>query len=336
MKTIRIGYTDLYPDQDPKNNVIYNLIKDRYNVEIIDTTVPANRDKVEYLIYSACGRRFLDYNCVRIFVTGENLTPEFNLCDYGIGFDHITFEDRFFRLPIYFWELYKKDFDALLQNRMSLAGPSPEKREFCGIVASNNTFADPTRENFFEALSKYKHVASGGRAYNNIGMPDGVPDKTAFLKNYKFSIAFENSSYPGYCTEKLMQAFAAGNVPIYWGDPTAVEQFNEKAFINCCGLTLEEAVEKVKEVDNNHELYLKMLSENPLVDSNLKEKTMEEFQKFLFNIFDAEPDKAKRIPVRGKMAVYHNNYRKLIRRDEWLHNNKLTLLVGKLFAKKNL
>ena len=75
-----------------------------------------------------------------------------------------------------------------------------------------------------------------------------------------------------------MQAFAAGNVPIYWGDPTAVEQFNEKAFINCCGLTIDEAVAKVKEVDNDDQLYLQMLNEKPLLDDQLREKTMEEFK----------------------------------------------------------
>ena len=219
---------------------------------------------------------------------------------------------------------------------MAIAGADPEKRDFCGIVASNNTFADTTREDFFNALSKYKQVASGGRAYNNVGIPEGVPDKTEFLKNYKFSIAFENSSYPGYCTEKLMQAFAAGNVPIYWGDATAVEQFNEKAFINCCGLSLEEAVARVKEVDNDDKLYLDMLREKPLLDDRLREKTMEEFQKFLFNIFDADPEEARRIPLRGKMAVHYVNYRKLVKRDEMLRNNKVTMLIGKILAKRKM
>lgn len=43
------GY--IYPDTNPTNNVIYNILKERYNVEIIDTSIPENRDKVEYLFY---------------------------------------------------------------------------------------------------------------------------------------------------------------------------------------------------------------------------------------------------------------------------------------------
>ena len=61
---------------------------------------------------------------------------------------------------------------------------------------------------------------------------------------------------------------------------------------------------------------------------------MEEFCKFIYNIFDQAPEKAKRIPVQGKMAVYNDAYRKLVRRDEMLRNNKLTMLVGKILANK--
>ena len=36
------------------------------------------------------------------------------------------------------------------------------------------------------------------------------------------------------------------------------------------------------------------------------------------------------------MAVYNDAYRKLVRRDEMLRNNKLTMLIGKILAKKKL
>ena len=49
---------------------------------------------------------------------------------------------------------------------------------------------------------------------NNIG--GAVSDKFAFQQKHKFSIAFENTSYCGYCTEKIVEAFVAGTIPIYW------------------------------------------------------------------------------------------------------------------------
>src|SRR5262249_2370957 len=56
--------------------------------------------------------------------------------------------------------------------------------------------------------------------------------KVAFLRNYKFVIAFENSSHPGYNTEKLTHAIEADCVPIYWGDPEIGRSFNVARVIN--------------------------------------------------------------------------------------------------------
>ena len=63
--------------------------------------------------------------------------------------------------------------------------------------------------NFFQRLSRRKRVDSGGRAFNNIGgpIPAGSPAKLDFLRAYKFNLAFENASLPGYTTEKIVEAY---------------------------------------------------------------------------------------------------------------------------------
>src|SRR5207249_8371440 len=43
--------------------------------------------------------------------------------------------------------------------------------------------------------------------------------KRAFISQYKFTIAFENSSYPGYHTEKILDPMMVDSLPIYWGNP---------------------------------------------------------------------------------------------------------------------
>jgi hypothetical protein len=42
-------------------------------------------------------------------------------------------------------------------------------------------------------------------------------DKQKTLKRYNFVLAFENSDFPGYITEKIFDAFKSGAVPLYWG-----------------------------------------------------------------------------------------------------------------------
>ena len=51
-------------------------------------------------------------------------------------------------------------------------------------------------------------------------------------KKYRFVIAMENCVQPGYVTEKILNAFAAGSIPIYHGATEISELFNPKAFIN--------------------------------------------------------------------------------------------------------
>lgn len=50
-----------------------------------------------------------------------------------------------------------------------------------------------------------------------------VEDKLAYLRNYKFNICPENVDSPGYVTEKLIEAFAAGTIPIYLGSTGYLE-----------------------------------------------------------------------------------------------------------------
>lgn len=59
--------------------------------------------------------------------------------------------------------------------------------------------------------------------------------KRDVLKNYKFSICFENAkNYPGLITEKIFDCFAAGTVPIYYGPPNVKDFIPEGCFINFC------------------------------------------------------------------------------------------------------
>ena len=61
----------------------------------------------------------------------------------------------------------------------------------------------------------------------------GAPaDKLSVLKNYKFSICYENTkNIIGYITEKIFDCFAAGCVPIYWGATNVKDHIPANCFI---------------------------------------------------------------------------------------------------------
>lgn len=158
----------------------------------------------------------------------ENIVPDFNACDYAIGFEWMRYEDRYIRLPLYY--LYPNICELMEEKHLqTLDEIRAMKTDFCSITVSN-TNRDPIFKTIFKELSQYKQIDSGGLWHNNMG--GRVPDKFAFDKKHKFSIVCENSAHSGYTTEKIVQAFAAGCIPIYWGDPSVSKVFNPKAFIN--------------------------------------------------------------------------------------------------------
>jgi len=57
-------------------------------------------------------------------------------------------------------------------------------------------------------------------------------DKKRTISNYKFSICFENTIYPGYMTEKIIDCFVAGVIPIYLGDPNISQIIPRDIFID--------------------------------------------------------------------------------------------------------
>jgi len=53
-----------------------------------------------------------------------------------------------------------------------------------------------------------------------------IENKEEALNDYMFSITFENDRYDDYYTEKLMDCFATGTIPIYYGVPRVGEIFD--------------------------------------------------------------------------------------------------------------
>jgi len=268
------------------HNETIEALRERYDVEECD-------ERPEY-VFLDCGHYndAYKYDCIRILSIGENQRPNFNSFDYAYGFDQdLFFGTRYLYYPLYATKGYREDLNKALEKHMLDESVFLGKNKFCNMVVSNLTSASDERIVFFKHLSKYKKVDSAGKVLNN--MPEGlsVKDKLKFQQQYKFSIAFENSTYPGYTTEKIIQAWAAGTIPIYWGDPTIASQFNEKAFINCHAYSnWDEVVARVREVDEDDQLYLE-IQKQPIINENsmLRQLIDDSYYKnWLYGIIDKE------------------------------------------------
>lgn len=309
MKKIYIKFVDYWKNHNLKDDILYKWLCANYEVELSDNP--------DYIIYSCFGYEHLKYDCVRIFYTGENVAPNFNECDYAISFEKLEYGDRHICMPNFF--KYNKEIN-MIENRCLNLDKDVLQRKFCCFVVSNGN-ADPIRQEAFEKLNEYKTVDSGGRFMNNIGGP--VEDKLSFQANYKFALAFENGSHRGYTTEKILQAFASGVVPIYWGDPAVGDYFNKKAFINVTDFkSLDEAIEYVRFLDLNDDKYLTMLQSDVWSSKYIYEKKIEELNIFLKNIFEQEYLCAYRRNNSNLSKQYEKNI------VEWINmkNSKRTIL----------
>lgn len=249
MKTkVRIDFCDFWPGFVKTENFFYIALSKRFDVKICD--------RPDFLIYADTGNQVHRvYNCPKIYFTVESFPPDFTKCDYA--FTHHYLDDpRHLRLPFY---VVTTPANRVVKTSEELAGSTPAKTKFCSFVVTNaGKQKVRKRIDFFQRLSKYKKVDSAGRALNNIGreLPPGQAAKIDFIRPYKFTIAFENQSIPGYTTEKITDAMWARTMPIYWGNPRIGEEFNGKSFLNFFDFPSEEAlIEKIIELDKDDAKY---------------------------------------------------------------------------------
>lgn len=247
---------------------LINILSEKFEIKLVDKNpdilICSAFDTIEVLKYP---------DTVTILFTGENISPDFNIFDYAIGFDDLKFGDRYIRLPLY---CFYPDFDSLCNgDTLPESYDMMANRKFCSFVVSNGNGSDPIRTEFFKELSKYKKVDSAGRYMNNMG-GGYLEDKRSFISEYKFNIAFENSAVLGYTTEKIMEPMAVNSIPIYWGNKNVVKDFNTESFVNLHDFSsIAECISYIIELDQNDEKYLSMLKRpwfNP-DNSNLNYKT---------------------------------------------------------------
>ena len=249
MKKIRIDFSDFWPGFCKTDNYFWNTLKTRFDVELHaqpDFLIYSNRESHVHRVH----------NCVKIYFAVESFWPDWDECDYALTCHYLE-DPRHLRLPFYI--IYGSP-DRLIRRREDTEAFLHEKAKFCSFVVSNGgKRKTQKRVDFFHRLSRYKQVDSAGRYLNNIGgpLPGGPAEKVAFLRQYKFNIAFENGSTPGYTTEKLVEAMQARTVPIYWGNPRVHEEFNPGSFLNYFDFRNEEAlIEKIIELDRDESKYL--------------------------------------------------------------------------------
>lgn len=244
------------------------MVEDQYQADVIFCSVFSDQKPIKT-------------DKPKIMLVHENIRPKkswFDVFDYVISFSFDIDHPRHFRIPYWIYRCYEQNITLsdLQKRNIKKTSKNKEKfyssRRFCNFVYSNPV---PFRRKFAHKLSKYKQVDFSGRVDTNISeaeklevMPvlrgfEGSIQKTKWLSKYRFSIAFENSSAEGYTTEKIIDAFLANSIPLYWGNPRINEEgFNPAAFLNYFDASgNEDFIQRIKNVEESEQLYLEILSQ---------------------------------------------------------------------------
>ena len=100
-----------------------------------------------------------------------------------------------------------------------------KKNKLASMIASNKNFTNGHRIRLNIAKTYADQIDLFGRGFNEI------QKKEQGLEDYMFSIVVENGLYKSYFTEKILDCFAVGTIPIYLGTPDIYNFFDMDGII---------------------------------------------------------------------------------------------------------
>ena len=131
-----------------------------------------------------------------------------------------------------------------------------------------------------------------------------------------------------------MDAFYADTIPVYFGSSTAADIFNKRAFINVADYdSFEEAIERIKELDQDDAKYLEMLRQPVFVDPGYPQRLEEDLKAYICHIFDQPVEKAyrrSRVYRPGKIDGYLS---RVVDSEDLMMKNLISRILEKIKSK---
>jgi hypothetical protein len=186
-----------------------------------------------------------------LWFTGENVRPPSRGWNATLSFDLDSLGGANAYCPLWWYSVGTlgeahslfmhpaPTIEQLLQPRVGASTPE-------GFVAAFINNPQPMRFHAIRALEQVGKVDVFGRAVGK-----SIPNKAELAGRYRYILCFENDLYPGYVTEKPIEAWSMGAVPLWWGsDPSGY--LNPQAVINAAGFaSLQEFAAAVSHLDED-------------------------------------------------------------------------------------
>lgn len=237
----KLEFRHFWPGFSAKDNAFQRLrgyLPSDNTIEITSVFKPLYMRLFEYGISRITRRRFLFTSRSRadrrVWFTAENLRPPVDGgYDATISFDQDDYGGTNTYFPLFYLELLVPNEEwtgrrgkAIEAPRQFLETRRAQGRKSLDVCAFLSN-PEPTRLRAIAELRKHMKVDVFGKY---VGKPVG--SKYEVARHYKYMLCFENDLYPGYVTEKLLDAYSCDTVPLYWGDLGEEPCINRSSFIN--------------------------------------------------------------------------------------------------------
>jgi hypothetical protein len=224
----------------------------------------------------------------RIWFTGENVRPPMEDFEHFFSFD----VDDLFGVNTYLPLIYL----GVNWFHTTPKAPSPEVDRMgifptLDFLDSRRTDTENQRKGFacafignpepirMRTVEKLQTIGQVDVFGPSVGRP--VKNKVDIARNYKFMMCFENDIYPGYVTEKPLDAWTSGCIPIWRGIDSA-SILNADSIINADNFSnLQNLISHVGDVHSSKSEFSRMQQE-VLVTKNFSiEKIKDSFEAIL-------------------------------------------------------
>ena len=265
---ITIAYINMWRE-DPNNFYLTHFLKYYFN----DIKIINYNDNPDILIASICGNISIVKNTnakCKLFYYGENLNNYhpynndqllYDTFDLIVGFKYTNIDKKQIRFPL--WLLYYKFYNYTPEHNLinyieTKYKENKEKNKtiFATLVANHDRGGQ--RSIICDEIeSENRKIMYAAQFRNNITIGFTPEDKINYISQSIYNICPENSMYEGYFTEKIIQAFEGGTIPLYWAiDLPEKGLINENKYCFCninntCALKAQ-----IKNAITNPESYL--------------------------------------------------------------------------------
>lgn len=158
------------------------------------------------------------------------------------------------------------------------------RNKFAVYISSN---CMKPRDRMFALLKQFNFPGTDalGRCSNPTRkkLPESWSKLDTVYAQYLFGFAMENHQIPGYITEKILNVYRGGGIPLYWGDSETVKKyFNPKSFVDLAAFeSFEKAAEFVVALSRD-EKRLQAMQQEPIFKNNERPE--------IFDITDNPPE----------------------------------------------